>query len=315
MYNSQVVLCGAATTSIQTLSDVLQAIVFYKREMRGELVLYQHEPALPLFINDGPSTDTALLCIAGMGDGLLSLPYLDNLLAAAPDARIVQVLLSSSYSGWGLASLDDDAAEIMQAIEHLVKNHGFKSVVLLGHSTGCQDTIHTLLTQTAHPYYQYIQAGILQAPVSDCEAFAEVCDKDALAFTIDHAQKLHPEDLLPRQMMRNVGFGNVAMTARRWLSVARPGGQDDYFSSAIPADQIRATFGAIKVPFMAIVGGDDEYVPASVDKEALVTLWRSNTQAPYFEKSFVLAGANHKVEDEGAQQALAWSICCFLKQL
>ncbi|ORY76096.1 hypothetical protein BCR37DRAFT_371848 [Protomyces lactucae-debilis] len=284
--------------------------------MRGELVLYQESPALSLFIADGSKTrETALLCIAGMGDGLLSLPYLDTLHAAMTEATIVQILLSSSYSGWGLASLDDDAAEIMCAVQCLVTKHGFKSVVLLGHSTGCQDTIHTILTQVNHPYHGKISAGILQAPVSDCEAFEEICDKEALAIVTNFARGLHPEDLLPRQMMRNVGFGDVAMTARRWLSVATPLGQDDYFSSTLSANTIKSTFGRITIPFMAIVGGNDEYVPHNVDKEQLVAFWKQNTAAPCFEKSFVLAGANHKVTDEGAQQALAWSICSFLKQL
>ena len=53
----------------------------------------------------------------------------------------MQVLLSSSYGGWGVASLDGDAEELEELLAHLTSRRGVKRVVLCGHSTGCQDIV------------------------------------------------------------------------------------------------------------------------------------------------------------------------------
>ena len=51
------------------------------------------------------------------------------------------MLLSSSYGGWGVASLAGDAEELRELLAHLTARRGVKRVVLLGHSTGCQDIV------------------------------------------------------------------------------------------------------------------------------------------------------------------------------
>jgi hypothetical protein len=51
------------------------------------------------------------------------------------------VLLSSSYAGWGTASLAGDAAELRTLLAHLTGVRGARRVVLMGHSTGCQDIV------------------------------------------------------------------------------------------------------------------------------------------------------------------------------
>ena len=106
---------------------------------------------------------------------------------------LVQALLASSYQGYGVSSLDKDAEEITSLITTLRLDHASKvcslqfamkcwelaamhtswltepgavlqGVVLMGHSTGCQDTVRCVegMGPQEHPFLLGI---ILQAPV------------------------------------------------------------------------------------------------------------------------------------------------------
>jgi hypothetical protein len=59
---------------------------------------------------------------------------------------LVQPLLSSSYIGYGTSSLKEDAIEIEKLINYLIYEEQSEGVVLVGHSTGCQDIVHYLRT-------------------------------------------------------------------------------------------------------------------------------------------------------------------------
>ncbi|KAL0483960.1 hypothetical protein AKO1_014481, partial [Acrasis kona] len=254
--------------------------------MLGDLVLYQKQPPLPLFISPSKketNVKKAVLCIAGMTDGLLSLPYTQKLIDGLPEYHIVQMLLSSSYNQWGLQSLDSDADQICLAVLVLVEEFKFEQVVIFGHSTGCQDVIHTLLHRKDHACFPHIRSAVMQAPVSDREAFI-MFDKKGVEESISVARSVEDkEDLLPRNLMSKLGWNNVPMTARRWLSVADLNGQDDYFSSDLSNDFVKSTFGQVTIPLLALIGEKDEYMPPEVDKQKLVDLWRSNSDGSRFE--------------------------------
>ncbi len=53
-----------------------------------------------------------------------------------PRRSLVQPLLTSSYSGWGMSSLDQDAGEMLMLTKHLGQSFGSEGIVLIGHSTG-----------------------------------------------------------------------------------------------------------------------------------------------------------------------------------
>lgn len=61
------------------------------------------------------------------------------------DWAIAEVLLSSSYRGWGTGSLAKDARELAQCVEYFQNLRPGKMVVLMGHSTGCQDIMEYLV--------------------------------------------------------------------------------------------------------------------------------------------------------------------------
>jgi len=58
-----------------------------------------------------------------------------------PNWAIAEVLLSSSYRGWGTSSLQKDAKELAECVGYFCKLRPGREVVLMGHSTGCQDVM------------------------------------------------------------------------------------------------------------------------------------------------------------------------------
>lgn len=87
----------------------------------------------------------------------------------------MQLHWSSAYTGFGTTSLDTDVSELAALAAHL-RNNGTKTIVVMGHSTGSQDTIHYLTTRAD------ADGGIMQAPVSDREHFGTVDDAESVAW-------------------------------------------------------------------------------------------------------------------------------------
>ena len=81
-------------------------------------------------------------------DGLLSTDYLPELAAQLPASwALFQPLLTSGYCGFGVGSLDRDAAELRELLRCLLAEHGVAEVAVLGFSTGAQDAVHLLRRQ------------------------------------------------------------------------------------------------------------------------------------------------------------------------
>jgi hypothetical protein len=77
-----------------------------------------------------------------LGDGLCAVPYIDLLAPALEEVNfsLIQVLLSSSYAGFGFGSIEKDAQEIHKLLSYL-RTIGKSQFVLLGHSTGKQKSL------------------------------------------------------------------------------------------------------------------------------------------------------------------------------
>ncbi|OJJ42469.1 hypothetical protein ASPZODRAFT_20439 [Penicilliopsis zonata CBS 506.65] len=257
-----------------------------------------------------------LLFIGGLTDGLLTTPYTTQLAQRLPAGwSLAQVLLSSSYDGFGCASVQLDVAELAACVRYFQHEQGKQTIVLLGCSTGCQDTLTYLLA----PGVPRVRAGILQAPVSDREALSLLMAPGQLREAIQAAQAISSAEngkdkdkdgrktTLPPHLLPS--FMAVPMTAYRFLSLASPNhdGDDDLFSSDLTDAQLARTFGAIPAatPLCILYSGSDQFVPDTVDKEALVQRWiaasRAGTGAVDEAFSGVVPGATHTME--GAPQA------------
>ena len=251
----------------------------FPRPLQGTLALYKASPSsLPYFDTD-PSLPNCVVFIPGLTDTIGVVPYLPRLVdALAPlSYSLVQPQLTCNMGGYGACSLEGDAQEIAACVEHL-RTKGGKSgrIVLMGHSTGCQDCIAYLLSQAraASPSTR-IDAAILQAPVSDREDYEfrrsqqpeqqqhewdqkmslakKLIDEGKGAEMIPRLERnARPNDRMPPTVPANddassecegnwVASLSAPLTAYRHYSLFAKDGDDDFFSSDLDDSRIVST--------------------------------------------------------------------------
>ena len=266
------------------------------------------EPSNNTSLQKTSNPHNTLIFLSGLTDGFLTIPYFTTLLRVLPSSySLVHPLLSSCYSGWGISSLDQDVEEIAPCVEYFKKTRPGGKIVLMGHSTGCQDVMHYLTSPGANDRPK-VNGAILQAPVSDREAIQMMMDSDAYDASVktasDFVEMGCGDDCLPLSLTK--GFiPKTPVSAKRWLSLTSPApghlGEDDYFSSDLGTERLAGSFGrvgAMGVPLCIVFSGNDEGVPASVDKEGLVKSWTNvvkETGGVISEGSGVVPGASHNL--------------------
>ncbi|KAI9864304.1 MAG: hypothetical protein M1813_003224 [Trichoglossum hirsutum] len=240
-----------------------------------------------------PPPKNILLFIGGLGDGLFTVPYTARLARSLPPLSytLVEVLLTSSYAGWGTGSVSRDAQELALCVSYFRerKKPAGGKIVLMGHSTGCQDTME-YLTGEGSASRPPVDGAVLQAPVSDREAIQMLISKDTYRESMEMARTLTAKgqglEILPSALTGNV-FGGAPCSALRWYSLAstshaeggdsRGGGGycEDFFSSDVSDAWLRKTFGSIsrETPICIFLSGEDEFMPEFVDKKALKRRW------------------------------------------
>lgn len=209
----------------------------------------------------------------------------------------------------------------------------------MGHSTGSQDVMHYLLSpdhefEGENPRPKII-GGILQASVSDREALVEILPPGlydaSVALAHEYVAAGRQEDVLPSASTGN--FLSAPICARRWLSLTSPGpehnGEDDYFSSDLSYERLKATFGKMggsgasqgeRMRISFLFGAEDQYVPERVDKTALVGGWEWFVREGggiVDEGSGVVKGANHNLNGvpEEVLQDLVKRVVGFLERV
>ncbi|KAF8847713.1 DUF1749-domain-containing protein [Acephala macrosclerotiorum] len=222
------------------------------------------------------TSQNVILFIGGLFDGLQTVPYVSKISdALSPTWTLAQVHLSSSYTGWGTASLRQDVKELSKCVSYF---RGIKSgkIVLMGHSTGCQDVME-YLTGPGKETRPPIDAGIIQAPVSDREATLMSTSPEDYKSSCEAAKKMVDADEGNEILSSKLTNMPCPISAYRWLSLLSPNhdGDDDYFSSDLTDEQLTKTFGSLPagVPLCILYSGSDEHVPQSIDKAALVRRW------------------------------------------
>ncbi|GAA0139037.1 hypothetical protein LIER_00663 [Lithospermum erythrorhizon] len=258
-------------------------------QFRGVMFKYGNNPIQVAF-KTGDYRQQVIF-IGGLTDGFLATDYLEPLAIALDKEKwsLVQFLFSSSYTGYGTSSLKQDAMELDQLISYLINKEESEGVVLLGHSTGCQDIVHYMRTNAACS--RAVRGAILQAPVSDREYKATLPETASM---IDLAVKMISDgrgsELMPRE-----ADPCAPITAYRYHSLFAYNGDDDMFSSDLSEDQLKQRLGHMcTIPCQIIFSMGDEYVPDYVDKKALVN--RLCT---------AIGGAVEKVEIEWGNHSLS----------
>ena len=255
-----------------------------------------------------------LLWIGGMFDTLFSVSYPIAIAEKLdPSWSVVTASLGSAGMGWGVSSIARDADEMAKIISYLKEQRPGGKIVIMGHSTGCQDCIEYLVGKNSEKR-PLVDGIILQAPVSDREAIgkslpeAHVHEANQLALKMCREGK--DKDALPNRLTKPL-FGRIAITARRWVDIASPGpyndGADDYFSSDLSDERLRSTFGKLPAssPLLVLFSGDDDGVPSSVDKRRLVQKWMHITETYGGSvdgiNGGVIEGASHNLNNQSGE--------------
>ena len=250
-----------------------------------------------------------VIFIGGLSDGLITVPYTIPVAEALPESySLAQVLLSSSYTGWGSSSLGLDVQEISQCVEYFQKLRPGGKIILFGHSTGSQDVLHYLISDGQRPS---IHGGILQAPASDREFLTSIIAPDQYESAIKVAREYisdgRGEDILPISVITS--FYPSPVSANRFISLTSPGpdhaGEDDYFSSDFNDERLKRTFGKAGsrgTRLSILYSGNDQYVPDAVDKVGLVEKWIKHIQeggGVVDEDAGIIPGATHTLKGGG----------------
>jgi pimeloyl-ACP methyl ester carboxylesterase len=219
---------------------------------------------------------------------------------------LVQPILSSSYTGFGHGSLDRDAAELVELVHYLREHRQAERVCFVGHSTGCQDIVHFLRTQSDHALFKdndnksgIVRGAVLQAAVSDREQPAAV-DPASYTTHLQTAETMCAQGQ-GEAMMPRAAFW-APMTAQRFVDLQAVGGQDDYFSSdytdAQLTERLQAAGDWPGLRMLVAFSGADEYVAAHIDRKLLTERLTAavNAKCPTVATSLYLEPpANHNL--------------------
>ncbi|EFQ98173.1 dolichol-phosphate mannosyltransferase [Nannizzia gypsea CBS 118893] len=283
-------------------------------------VLHQYSAGLNCFEYKSDTASKAkphaLLLIAGLSDGLCTVPFMNDLAGSLESTKwsVFFVMLSSSHTGWGMSSLDKDVEELGRCIDYVKalkarENQGeseLAKIAIMGHSTGSQDVLHYLYTQAPEQTRPAVDGAILQAPVSDRESTLSILETgtasdsaeviNEIFYELVDVAKSNPNEkdngyILPIALTSRIGFpSNVAVSSKRFLSLTSPDSpesplEDDLFSSDLEDKRLQETFGMIgkrgylKGSILVLPGGSDEYIPEWVDMESLIKRWETATKA------------------------------------
>ena len=263
--------------------------------MNGNLFLYDSEYKLVAFQSGLISSSRCLILLGGLTDGLLSLPYVQRLSSELESlsnpCSLIQPLLRSSNLQYGWHSIDHDIQDLQKLLDYLVNNRDqLKSIILMGHSTGCQDIIHYLRQGNPDPR---ITSVILQGAVSDRQYLSRLSSTaDQLNYCSQHRN--HPNEWLPRYLH------DPPLTIQRCLSFNQINSIEDLFSSDLNDQQLNEIYQNISIPIIWIWSKQDEYVPEEI-KDQVQHFIQKKLAARKHSTFILLENADHAVSDPQEQ--------------
>lgn len=152
-----------------------------------------------------------MLFLDGMWGNILTIPYfylLKNLCDSNHITLVYPQLRSHPY--FQIHRIEEDIEDITDVVNGL---NG--SVVLLGHSTGCQDS----LLYIQHSHSEKVKGIILQAPVSDIEARPDPVIPQLVAKAKENKEEMF------------CTYAGEVWLRERFLTVLDPYNKEDLFSS------------------------------------------------------------------------------------
>jgi pimeloyl-ACP methyl ester carboxylesterase len=206
----------------------------------------------------------AVVFIHGLTEGPLACNYLPLLSSKLePEYALLQPVLGSSFSQYGTTNLHTDAIELDSLLSSAQETFGFEEFLLLGFSTGCQDTIHFLKHGKKRDNISRI---ILHSPVSDRQ-WSEMRDPK-LQSRLTEAKFQRDQGNAKQVAPSDWDEHGTPITFERFLSLNERMGEEDCFSTDLSDAELKEKVGHVNVPTMAIIGSEDEFVQAGLDVNA-----------------------------------------------
>jgi pimeloyl-ACP methyl ester carboxylesterase len=284
--------------------------------MDGKLFLYSPAKNLIAF-HASPCTSKCVVLVSGMTEGPMSLSYTTELYKVLKqhDWSLVMPVLSSSWNAYGTSSLQQDAQELGQLVQHLSTHQNVTDLILMGHSTGAQiiswfaaygETSPKSLGITLHGL-------VLQAPASDRHYMSSVIGSVGTQKLCQLAREKLGNDKAdsPQHgwMPRERGL-SVPFTPYRFLSLISEGGDDDMFtpttssrqrSTSLPEPTPSSTISEkLKdIPIAVYLSGKDQFIPTPTtidDYASFFKKWPSVTNL------HIVPEANHGLNNLNKMQ-------------
>ena len=173
------------------------------------------------------------------------------------------------------------SVEDIRAMVTFARKRGYRRVILAGHSTGANKVLY----YGARARDRRISGLILLGPVSDVAAEAKRLGRRELrrrVAAVERIARRDPQALVPRAW----GF----WSARRYLSLYRPGGDEDVFPYYRPGARWTA-LRSVRLPVAAFIGSRDEFLDRR-PQELIDAFRRNASHAPSFTGT-VVSGARH----------------------
>lgn len=135
---------------------------------------------------------------------------------------------------------------------------GFKSIYLIGHSTGCQKSIYYLSQKPKSS----VKGVILLAPLSDYAVVRNTYEQDEyekkLEYVINMIKSGKGQDLVP------ISVTDYTISAQRWLSLNTLESEEEIFAYASGKEP--ETLLKNKKPILVILARQDEYADRPVSE-------------------------------------------------
>ncbi|MGC8710561.1 MAG: alpha/beta fold hydrolase [Candidatus Micrarchaeia archaeon] len=197
---------------------------------------------------------------------------------------------ASILSGAAFEQFEDSQYDIYGALS-LLKKLGFRKVILIGKSTGCQKSIYFLYKNSKKPIAKMVKGLVLLSPVDDRNYDIKNHQKSHKNFhkNILIANRLVSKDsnaIMPKKLLPKDQW---PISALRFLSTAE---EKSIEGKLLDYKRDLAEFKSIKIPIIAIFGSNDEYMKGVISIGLAAARLKENK---FTKKVIVIKGAGHSL--------------------
>ncbi|KAJ3441688.1 hypothetical protein M0812_13701 [Anaeramoeba flamelloides] len=262
------------------------------KTIKGEIFLYSPYNLPAFLVRKNENCKSFIIHLHGLTEGMMSVPYLSPLIDSLETVNLISCQFRSAHSSWGTHSLMTDCEDLDHLLCLLSSDYKAQNIILIGHSTGCQD----ILWWCEHgKYHDLVTNIVLQAPVSDRDLFRffdkqeheqqekKIEEEEEEKEKVDEKEnkkeqevetKSEPSEdyqnlLLKSKQLINqkkpleiVNFlEKTPISAYRWYSLNSRLGDEDYFSFDLSQNEIFERVKKITTMHVLLVfSGNDEFV-------------------------------------------------------